>query len=289
MLVFYSNSLFAIYNLSIIFLLTFFDFHAIMRKMFSTETHTFTLGDRSMKKKTIFLSILTVLLAVVLSSCVRETYNFNISPDNSSVKREQVVTKELYDSLISMGSDASEIKDNGGELTFYTENNTEYVKITYSKTFTSLDELNTYLSSLGKNEEDSATDISDAFFTEIKVEADNENKIICINGTINEQDDISSYSACDIIFNFNNGKITDFDIGEKIDDNTISIDMVELWNLSSTTSFTIKAEIVSSTNWVVPVIIIIVFLIAGISFFVFFKKKQAAKYVVSETYDTENI
>ena len=241
-----------------------------------------------MKKRIIVLLMLTLLLSVVLSSCVEETYEFNITPDKSSVKHEQIITKEVYDSLISMGSDASEIKDNGGELTFYTENNTEYVKITYSKTFTSLDELNTYLSSLGKNEEDSATDISDEFFTEIKVEADAENKFLCMKGTINDQTDITSYSSCNIVFNFD-GKITEFDIGEKIDDNTISIDMVELWNLSSTTSFTIKAEIVSSTNWVVPVIIIIVFLIAGISFFVFFKKKQAAKYVVSETYDTENI
>ena len=95
-----------------------------------------------MKKRIIVLLILTVLLSVVLSSCVKVTYEFNITPDNSSVKHEQIITKEVYDSLISMGADVSEIEDNGGMLTFYTENNTEYVKITFSEAFASLDELN---------------------------------------------------------------------------------------------------------------------------------------------------
>ena len=177
-----------------------------------------------MKKRIIVLLILTVLLSVVLSSCVKETYEFNITPDNSSVKHEQIITKEVYDSLISMGADVSEIEDNGGMLTFYTENNTEYVKITFSETFASLDELNKYLSNLGNTQENSTTDISDAFFSEIKVEVDEENKVLCMKGTINDQTDITAYSSCNIIFNFN-GKITEFDIGEKIDDSTISIDI----------------------------------------------------------------
>ena len=199
-----------------------------------------------MKRRSLAV-LLVALMLVVLSSCVKETYDFKITANGGSVKREAVITKEVYDELVAMGEDVSALTE-GGKLSFYTEDGTEYAKVTFSEKFDSLKELYTYMSNMGKSESGGTTDISDAFFARIDVSEEGNGDFLCITGVINNQSDISDYSSCDIILNFP-GEITEYNIGEKIDDNTLSIDMVKLWESTSFKSFTIKAEAGSPFPW----------------------------------------
>lgn len=198
-----------------------------------------------MKKRFLLVVSLVFIMLLTLSSCVKEVYNFEINKNGGSVKHEQIITKEVYDTLISMGEDPSEFEEDGYKLTFYTENNVEYVKATESKTFESLYDLNKYLNHLGDAEEIAdGTDLSDEFFKHTKIEADEEGKILSMTGVVGKQNDISLYTSCTIIFNFA-GEIIDYNIGEKIDDNTLKIDMIEIWEGNSSKIFKIETEIPS--------------------------------------------
>lgn len=239
--------------------------------------------------KKIVALLLTVLLALALTSCVREVYEFEVTSSGGKVKQEQIITKEVYDTLISMGTDPSDFEADGGELTFYEKDNTEYVKITFTETFGTVDELSAYLSSLGASEyEDENTDIAAAFFEKIEIKVDKEKSTICISGKINEQEDVSAYSSCEIILNFS-GEIIEYDIGEKSSPKTISIDMMDIWEESEPSTFTIKSKISSAPQAALPpgsignpmidiIPIVGVLAIAAVSF-VLIKKKSLNKVV----------
>lgn len=224
-------------------------------------------------KKRMVLLFMMIITFLFLSSCVQETYNFNLTNNGGAVKHEQVVTKSVYDMIISNMA-PSEREQEGVEVSFFTENDTEYAKITRSQKFNSLEELNSYLSQLGAQaEEGSQSDISDAFFTTIQVNVDESDKTLSIVGQIAKQDSVSSYTSCDVIFKFP-GKIISFDIGEEIDSNTIKINMLELWKSSSTATFTLKSEAAAQINYIVPVILVAVFIIAVCVIVVIFKKRK---------------
>ena len=232
-------------------------------------------------KKTVAL-ILTVLMMLTLASCVKEVYDVEITANGGIVKHELIITRDVYDSLVSMGGDLSSIEESGGKLTFYEEDGVKYVKFSLTKTFDTLEALNAHLSSLGASEdENETTDISDAFFENIEIEADEEKNTICLNGKINVQEDVSSYTSCEIILNFP-GRIVSYNIGEKTKSNTISIDMKELWDESSTATFTIKSTIrseisSSSGGLVISIVVIACVLAVAAAAFVIIKKKSLKK------------
>ena len=236
-------------------------------------------------KKTVAL-ILTVLLMLTLVSCVREVYDIDITTNGGKVKQEEIITKEIYDSLISMGTDPSDFEAAGYELSFYEDDGTEYVKATLIETFDTVEELSAYLSSIGAGEnEDENTDIADAFFADIKIEVDEENNTILISGKVNEQEDVSAYSSCKVVLNFP-GKVIEHNIGKKTNRNSISIDMMDIWEESETPEFTIKSEISSSESFldtsdsgglVIAIIVIVCVIAVAAVAFVVIKKKSSKK------------
>ena len=187
--------------------------------------------------------------------------------------------------MVGYQADASDAEDSGGKISFYTENETEYVKISFSEKFNSLDELNTYLNSLGSDT--SETDISGTFFENIKVEFNKDENSLSISGKILKQSNISSYASCDIIFSFP-GKIISTDIGEKVDDNTIKINMLEIWEASSTPTFAIKAN-ASSLAFIFIIIAVAFVALIVTSCIIIRKKSLSKKSMKTETANDENV
>ena len=239
------------------------------------------------------ISLLCVILftLICLSSCVKESYDFDITATGGSVSHEQIITKEVYDMLVSMGANPSENKESGGELSFYTEDGTEYVKITMFEEFDSLDELNLYLREMGAQaEETSETDISDRFFDTIQVKIDETGKILSITGRVAKQNDVSPYTSCDIVFNFT-GEIISSDIGEKIDNQTIKINMLELWESSSSATFLIESKVPSHSFSLLVIGIVFAAMLIAVCIIVFVickKKRPVLNEPLPESSDSEN-
>ena len=121
-----------------------------------------------------FLSMMTLIcvLVIVLSSCVRETVTLNLEKGGGSILYEQVISKEVYDYLLSMGGETEEIEDQGKTITFFEKDGEEFVKASNTEKFESLAELNAALEKLGDTS--GMTSISDKFFEEVYVYLDDE-------------------------------------------------------------------------------------------------------------------
>ena len=76
-----------------------------------------------------------------------------------------------------------------------------------------------------------------------------------ISGKICGTRDTSSYTSCKLILNFP-GKITSFDIGTQIDDDTVEINMLKAWDNTPDSAFAIEVE-VAQPNYTI-------FVVAGI-------------------------
>jgi hypothetical protein len=118
-----------------------------------------------------------------------------------------------------------------------------------------------------------------------KIEVDEENNTILISGKVNEQEDVSAYSSCKVVLNFP-GKVIEHNIGKKTNRNSISIDMMDIWEESETPEFTIKSEISSSESFldtsdsgglVIAIIVIVCVIAVAAVAFVVIKKKSSKK------------
>ena len=218
-----------------------------------------------MKKfNSLLVSIFLLFLCLfIFTSCVKETTTINIAPNNYNILKEEIATKELYELAIKTGSDPSEITENGGNISFFTENDIEYVKISETISFKSLSELNSFLEDLESY--DSKDPGSDNFFHSIKIEFNEKEKTYKLSGKIGSSRDTSFYTSCDLIFNFP-GKITKNNIGTLIDDNSIKIDMLNEWTTYPNTSFVVQAK--SSSNLSILHVIVVVFALLVLALFV---------------------
>ncbi len=217
-----------------------------------------------MSKKILSIMTLICALALVLSSCVSETVTLDLKNDSGTVVYEQVITKEVYDYLISMGGDPDEIEKQGKELTFFTEDGEEYVKVSATQKFESLAELNAGLKKLGDTSNEagsSMTSVSQKFFNEVYVYVDEDEKTMTFEGTIGDTRDVSSYISCELIVKFP-GDIKEYNIGEKIKSNTLKIDMLEAWENSPDKDFEIVSSLSASNIGVVAAVGVVVVLVA---------------------------
>jgi hypothetical protein len=225
-----------------------------------------------MSKKILSIMVLICALALVLSSCVSETVTLDLKNDGGTIVYEQVITKEVYDSLISMGGDPEEIKKQGKELSFFKKDGEEYVKVSAKQKFDSLAELNEGLKKLGDTSNESGssmTSVSQKFFNEIYVHVDEEDKTMTFEGTIGKERDVSSYISCELIVKFP-GAIKEYNIGEKENSNTLKIDMLDAWENSPNKDFEVVASLSASGVGIVAAIGVVVILVSVA--FVMYKK-----------------
>ena len=228
-----------------------------------------------MNKKILSIMVLICALALVLSSCVSETVTLDLKNDGGTIVYEQVITKEVYDSLISMGGDPEEIKEQGKELSFFKKDGKEYVKVSATEKFDSLAELNAGLKKLGDTSGSSGsatssmTSVSEKFFNEVYVHVDEDEGTMTFEGTIGKERDVSSYISCELIVKFP-GAIKEYNIGEKENSNTLKIDMLDAWENSPNKDFEVVASLSASGVGIVAAIGVVVILVSVA--FVMYKK-----------------
>ncbi|MBQ3547836.1 MAG: hypothetical protein IJA44_05125 [Clostridia bacterium] len=185
--------------------------------------------------KRIALLLLALTLAFSLTACVNETYTVNISSKGGSATHKQVISEEVYDQLISMGSDLDELKDEGYTITFFEEDGIKCVKATKNFEFKNLNELERFFQELATSDEGAN---SEKYFEAFTMKSKG-NKIK-ISGIVGKPDASTAYSSCIITLKFD-GSITKHTIGEKEDAKTLKLDLMDLWKNNSGEEFTIIA------------------------------------------------
>lgn len=69
-------------------------------------------------KRLLILSF-SILIAFSLTACLEETNTIEINKNGGTAIHEQVITKEVYDQLIEMGSNPDEFNEEGYEITTF--------------------------------------------------------------------------------------------------------------------------------------------------------------------------
>ena len=205
-----------------------------------------------MKKiKQILVLILAIVIGLSFTGCVIETHTVNISSDGGSAKLEQILPKDVYNELISMDSNFDSYQKEGYEIEHFYQDGTECVRATKSFKFKNLDEIERYFEELGTSNEGGN---SEKYFKSFDIKS--KGKKITISGEIGKPDAMTAYTSLKIILKFDN-KISGYTIGEIKDDNTIELDMLELWKNHPNEQFTIKTGGLPFNVW---------YLIIGIAF-----------------------
>lgn len=198
--------------------------------------------------KKILLSVIFVLSTILFSGCLTSNYNITIRPDGGSIMAELTMEKSTYDALEIQESDVTE---DGGTISFYTEDDVEYVKFSQEQTYSTLAELEQAIATLGTESNEDAGASSSDYFTDFSLKLV-DNKFV-VSGTFNTIPDADTvYTKCTITLIFP-GNITSHTIGTKKDDRTLSINMLNAWKEDATKTFSITAE--SGPNYIFIVIV----------------------------------
>ena len=194
------------------------------------------------------------MMTILFSSCVTEHYYIDINKDGGSILCEQILAKSTYDQLISMGSDPSSFTSEGGKISFFTEDNVEYAKLSMEKEYSSLSNLKDAIASLGTASEENVSDPSENYFTAFDIVLNTTDDTFIVSGTFNTFDGIDSvYTKCTLSFVMP-GDILSYNVGSKTESNTVTIDMLQAWSADSDKDFTIIAE--ASSNILLLIILI---------------------------------
>ena len=228
--------------------------------------------------KKLLYAVMFVITIVLCTGCLTANHNIVINANGGTISKELIMEQSTYDALLGMGMTTDEITAEGGTITTFTEDDVDYVKLTLEETFSSIEELESAIISLGtESSEDMGEDESTPYFTTFSLKLDN-NKYV-VSGTFNTIEDIDTlYTKCTLSFTFP-GNITSFNVGSKTSDKTITINMIKAWEVDATKSF----EIVANAGPDMMLIIILgigVAILAGLAIFtislVAVKNKQRA-------------
>ena len=221
------------------------------------------------KLKHIVLLTLVIIIASLFAGCVEETTTFEINKNGGTALSERLITKEVYDQLIEMGSNLDGLKEDGYTVDFINKDGVEYLRATKKFELKNSKELERYFQELCTSTEGAD---SEKYFKSFSVKSKEEK--ITLSGEIGSPDAAATYTSCKIILKFDD-EIQEFTIGKKINNKTLEIDMLKLWEEKAGKSFTIVAE--CSGGNVLPYILIgIAVLTAGavIVFVIFIKKRK---------------
>ena len=215
-----------------------------------------------MKKRLAIVTVICALL-LLLTSCVKETTTVDIHKDGGTVTQDMVITKEVYDYLMSLSSEEekAELTDEQTDISFFTEDGVEYVKISETQQFDSLSELSDYVSNLGVSEDDDSDD--SAYFESLFINLTNSGSCIEVHGNVGIISDTTGYTSCDVIFQFP-GKVTYSNIGEIVDETTVKIDMLDAWENQAGRPFVIEANAsnVLATLRVILIVVAVIVILA---------------------------
>ncbi len=222
--------------------------------------------------KNVMFLLLTLVIAFSLTACVCETHTVNISSDGGSAIHEQIISKDTYNQLISMGSDVNELKEEGYTITFFSEDGEDYVKASKTYEFDDLNALERYFQELATSDEGSN---SEKYFKSFNLKS--KGAKITLSGEIGKPDASAVYTSCEIILKFD-GKITDYSIGEKTDSNTLKLDLMSLWTNNSGEEFIIESDSGNFGFWGILLIIVLAFIavmfVAVVLIIIFLKKNK---------------
>lgn len=216
-----------------------------------------------------FTSIFTVIIIIasLLTGCVEETTTFEINKNGGTVISERLITKEVYDQLIEMGSNLDGLKDEGYEVEFIKKDGTEYLRATKKYELKNLKELERYFQELCTSTEGAD---SEKYFKSFSIKS--KEGTLTLSGEIGSPDASATYTSCKIILKFDND-IKEHTIGEKIGNQTIELDMLKLWEENAGDTFTVVTNFESFNFW--PFVIVGVILLIGTTvIFVYFIKKK---------------
>ena len=213
----------------------------------------------------------------ILSSCVDQTITADIQKDGGQVTEEVVISKEIYSWIVSYEEDES--WRDGLEITVFTaDDGLEYVSLSKTETFDSIEEMNEYFTTLGESTDENGDDIADAlnggrYFDYFEIYYSAGSNTIGVTGCFAgygeeyDEEDYESESAIasfKLILNFP-GEITYCDFGTQIDEDTVEIDVMDAMQHHAGEEFRIEANAGDSYEWVWIVLgVIVVLLILGI-------------------------
>lgn len=227
-----------------------------------------------MKKRFLFLALALALL-FILSSCVDQTITADIQKDGGQVTEEVVISKELYSLIVSYEEDTS-WRDEVEITTFTADDGLEYVSLSKTETFDSIEEMNEYFATLGESTDENGDNIEDAlnsgrYFDYFEIYYSAGSNTIGVTGCFAgygdeyDEEDYESESAIasfKLILNFP-GEITYCDFGTQIDENTVEIDVMDAMQHRAGEEFRIEANAGDSYDWVWIVLGVVVLLLIG--------------------------
>ena len=218
--------------------------------------------------KKLLYAVIFALTIVLCTGCLTAHHSVNITSDGGSITKDLTMAKSTFDSLVEMGLSTEDLTAEGGTISYYTEDEVDYVKFSMTETYTSISELESALKNTGtEGDEDLGEDSTSYFDAFLLQYVDNEKFVI--TGRFSTIEDIGSlYTKCTLSFTLPY-KITSFNIGNKTDDYTITINMLKSWEAGAEKNFEIVAEKGSNMPSVVMITIlgIGIAILAGLTIF----------------------
>ena len=219
--------------------------------------------------KKVWMVTICMLVGIMLASCSLK-YRVNIEKDGGTIVFEQTMTKDQYESMVETDDDGDITPSEDATVEFYSDDGVEYAKISKKDVYDSLEDLEKAVLAIGTevNEDGTINDVQQCL-AEFHISLDEKKNKFKVTGTFNElmdEDNTSMMGASLTLYLTFPGKVTYYNIGDVVDEKTVTINLLNAVKTGTQKDFLIEANASFDVLQLMLIIIPIVILVGLASF-----------------------